>query len=727
VVANVELANILKNLPDEIGQPLISDKSLTAADGYPYKALTHPVFGKAKEAYIHPDIWDSLQIIWDRPKAPGSYTKLDDFWYAYDQLNSFLKYSQLTASLFHPGALIESALASGISPPKILSTFAKSYARALLGKKPIVWEKWDIAKDAIKEGKVEIPVHMPDVQYNALENFFDYLDKKAPKGINLAPKGIGKAVKFWNRGLWDQLHPAFKLLAYEKNLFNGLKIAQKVVKKKYGRSLTKNEIKLVKKEVGKFVNDSFGGQNWDLHVVLGSPKMRRALQRAILAPDWTISVIRQASSLVRGPLKTRLGKELMKAGEEGAGFSKYLQGKVLTKNAYTYWARMFAYFFLITQAVNRYTTKKFEGKAKWTWENDPGHHYHILVGRGRVGKNMSGEPKIYLRFGKQFTEPYRYFFESARIGGAKMSPMLRTFIRQISRHDLGTGWPTEYAEDPTFWKRIKDIATMPVPFSLKGYLLKQGSGQFLLMYPLSKGMTSGKTRELIEKTLKEKDETKRQEKMARIAMAAMENGLDWQKLRLQAEAGNRSQALRDSRVLLDKIRKELRVLPNIEAKINLLHAYQERKALTSQQARRLASELKEKQEALKQLAQMDKEIAFVKRISKDKYRDAKQIYDDMRDEYLKTRDEAIMLARKGNKKKAIDIVKEHNKGILGLAENLAQVTNKNIGLIKGSSLYKQYFISPADLRRLFLLAKDFNHRGFNRIIKKIRKIRWEER
>jgi len=704
VIANLNLVDALSTMMDEAGRPVIVKKSTQAVPEY--VEMEHPAFGLTKKAYVHPEIANELQVVFRRPHV----SKVGR---AYDQLNAFLKYSQLSLTLFHHGALSESAL--GMLGPKGLAKAAtESIKRMKKGAKPIVLEKGELSADGIQHGLQLKP--SSDVQLSMLSKMLSDIEGKLPDGKTaftrvMGPKAAVKTgSKFfenWNKFLWDNLHNTLKLMSYEKLVHRELGRVGKTTMKELGRDMTKAEIAAMKKEIASFVNDSFGGQNWDVlgsgRIRLGDPIYRRNLQRIFLAPDWTISVIRQASALGRGPMKTALGKELLKQGVERQGGLELVKGKTLTDISRYYWKRMAAYSFVVMQGVNYAASEKIHGKGRFTWENPPGKTLHILVGRGGVGKNVKGEPEIYLRWGKQLSEPIRWATSTTEILGSKMSPTGSLIGRQLFKHDPGTGWPTAWARKEekggfAWGERIKDVISLPVPFSLKKYILEEGSGSFLFTWPLSKGMTRGKTVAEFHKALAMKDPEKKDAHIQRVAMAATENGLNWDELLSEAEGDIRSEDRWKRDKYLNKFRKELKKLKTVDEQVDLLHAYRQRETLTHQEIRTLSEEMKDRQEILKRLDNLKIEESFMKRVGKKDYRDAQSIRDSIRDQYETVRNQAIMHIRENSINKAVKLVKEWNSNLDVQMKPLAEKLGKTLPQLKAKGLYKDFHISVSQLR-----------------------------
>ena len=372
--------------------------------------------------------------------------------------------------------------------------------------------------------------------------------------------------------MWDYYHNTLKLWAYEKNVETALRASGQ----RLGRPLTKDEILSVKREMGSFVNDSFGGQNWDLDRVLGNPKVRQMLHWGLLAPDWTISVLKQAAAPAKG---------LMKGG---------VAGKALMGRGADFWMKAGLYFNLIAQSVNYYQTEKEYGKGRFTWQNAPGHALNIFI-----GKNPDGTER-YMRMGKQFREVLEWGLDPIKKVGAKASPVARETIRQIAGVGPGSGYPTEWAEQE-FWQslpeRAKSVLESPLPFSLRPYI-KSRPGVFMFAFPTSKGMTNYKTIKLFKNAIKENNIPQ----IRRIYVSALENNLDAESLYASAASSIKADDTYNDKKVAREMLLEFNQLDE-QAKQDAIQVYRDRGTLTPGVAIEIAK-LIEKQERVNKQKQI---------------------------------------------------------------------------------------------------------------------------
>lgn len=556
---NFRFANSLKKLKDADGNPLImrSDK---APDGW--VLVDNPSLRRAiaigkpkgKEGVIltkipvkvHPEIAKEIDLIFgSRYKFPGSG--------AINTVNAFTKKSILSLSLFHPAALTESAFSTGIGKRAMKLWDPRKVKNALKHGDLEIFKQMPLAEDAINHG-VKFGA-LGDVQKTkvtrSLKNA-EFKLRKVPM-IGKAMKGIRKANDLWDTALWDYYHNTLKLYAYESNVENALKSASK----KLGRDLEPIEVKGIKREMASFTNDSFGGQNWELNKILGNPKMQQFLHYLFLAPDWTFSVLKQGIAPAKGVGKSVLGDSL--------------RGQALTKQSVKFWAKAALYYNLIAQSINYYNTKKEYGKGRFTWENAPGNKLNIFAGYNEDGTER------YIRMGKQFREVVEWGEDPIMKLGAKLTPTLRESIRQVAKHDPGSGFPTEW-EDKTFWdslpERFKSVAEMPLPFSIRPYV-ESRPHNFLFTFPAKKGMTRYGAVKEFKKAINKGDLTQ----VRWIYINALRNHLPASTLFETAKTSIKSKMTIDDKSIAREIFHEVRRLPE-DKQIDALRTYQENGILT---------------------------------------------------------------------------------------------------------------------------------------------------
>lgn len=551
-VFNQKFANQITEMVSETGEKLVQ-----RVDKAPVGWVTnsHPALSRAmaigrigKEGVllkkvpvkVHPEIAREMEIVFGERFRHPIIT-------AFEVINAFLKKSMLTASLFHHFALSESGASSGMlrRTAKYMYHYTpmgwpKLY-KTIKNKNYDIFNKMPVAEDAIRH-TVKFGA-LPDVQLGIVQKALkdvEFKTRKLPIAKHLT-KGFRKVNDLWDAALWDFVHNNFKLNAYE---------TQVMIELKQQKPKTQVEIDSIKDQIGGFVNDSFGGQNWDLHRILGTPKMQQMMQWFWLAPDWTISVLRQAAAPVRGVLKGQ---------------------KALAKRGSLFWLRAALYYNIIAQSVNLYNSQKYLGEARFTYQNDPGHELNIFAGYNDDGT------KRYIRMGKQFREVWEWGLDPINKMGAKASPLAREIMRQYTKHDPGSGFPTKW-DDKEFWESIPEralsILEMPLPFSLRPYI-EDRPQMFMFALPASRGMTNYKTIKYFKRALEAKDINR----VRHVYVSALENGLDAQQLFKSAASSLKADMTYDNKQLAKDIYMELEQLPP-EAKKDTVDVYRQKGVLT---------------------------------------------------------------------------------------------------------------------------------------------------
>jgi len=724
VVSNLEAYRTLKGMSDPYGRPYMTGDrpkfGPNQTDPFSdYVEIKSSAFPNGK-AWVHPDIKSAAEALFATTPdykidfSRGIKGMAEKAGATVDAFNHTVKYLNLSATLFHHGALFESAMAA-LNPYGAGKAVGKSIVNMAKGRASVT-QNMELASDAVKNGGVLVG-HPQDFDLGVIERGLSKIESTAPEpqsgltrilGKKAVATGVKAGVKGWNSFLWDHLHTNMKLMSYEKLLGQQMARATKQAIKE-GGSLSKTDVLSIKRQVGEFVNDAFGGQNWKaMNNMLADPKHIRNLHRILLAPDWTISVVRQATAPLRGVALEAAGKGASEAGFESMGRDMTLRGQTLKNLGTSYWKRMLAYTYLIVNGTNMAATEFLKGEPRLAKDNPPGSKTNIYIGKGAIGKELVDGQELYISYGKQIHEPLRWFEDPVKLLGSKSSPMVRGLVEQLSGHQAGSGWPTSFqgtegAENIS--KRVETIATSFLPFSLRGVVEGRGNKTFMLMYPVKKGMTPRGTKELIGKAMKIPDEQERQERMAEIAYHAKANDINWRESYASAmQESDRKEVWRNEKYL-DKFRKELKDVDTVDGKVDMIRTYRDKNALTSAEARRLAGELQERAEVQKLITNADNDISYLKRITSNKGVAVEEEYKKMRDGYTATRSFMTTYALNGDLKKVISTAFDWNK--TGLKSGLEDL-GKSIGVPKGriliSPVFKNNFMTPQKIINLVTTA-----------------------
>ena len=279
-----KLVNNLKVTKIDTGYAMIPPKSTEIP--YGYKVIDH---GPYQGWYVHPDIKPALNFVLGAAE-PGVYMK------AIIAVNSAIKRSNISASLFHAKSLYEAFL---LAKPYLGK---EAWKGSLSGVLKVLREggEGDIADYAIRKGGLEMGMSsVEDVSHTALEALGEQADKLMGKYSDkkIMQRGLGKLEKETlgriDNFTWDYLHDGLKLLTFSRMLEKAERLHPDVPRDVHA------------KEIGRFINNSFGGLNWydiarqssskfeeGLKMAAYSPEGRRYLQAILFAPDWTISTLR---------------------------------------------------------------------------------------------------------------------------------------------------------------------------------------------------------------------------------------------------------------------------------------------------------------------------------------------------------------------------------------------------------------------------------------------------
>jgi len=280
-----------KNLFNKLKVTKIDDKYAivdprSKEDHYGYKVIDHGPFAGW---FVHPDIKPALNFVLGASE-PGPWMK------SILTVNNAIKRSNISASLFHAKSLAEAfVMARPYLGEKVgqgsLSSVLKILREGGMG---------DVADLAIREGGVKLGMSsVEDVSHTAIEEIGKMADKLlgAYSDKKIIQSALGRAEKETlgriDSFTWDYVHDGLKLLTFSKLLDQAVHDHPNVPKEVHA------------KEIGRFVNNSFGGLNWydiarqssskfeeSMKMASYSPEGRRVLQAVIFAPDWTVSTLR---------------------------------------------------------------------------------------------------------------------------------------------------------------------------------------------------------------------------------------------------------------------------------------------------------------------------------------------------------------------------------------------------------------------------------------------------
>ena len=297
-IANVNFLKSLREGTTPEGQKLLMT-SAKAPDGY--VTINHPQLQGWK---VHPDIEPTLKFMFslDEPNAISQ---------AMLAASVLAKASLFSFSLFHDMSLVQALLGAS----RLMRTGPKSWARLGEAHRQLFKDPryGDLVDTALGSGGVIIDHHGGIENAGALHDMLLSVGNFADRytaGIAGKPIHFANAVNDkLNAFLWGYLHPVIKISTFMAEYERGLK-AQALVAERGGVPLPPEK---VARQVGNAVNDIFGGQNWldiaegvknrygrEIALALFSPAGRRAMQIALLAPDWTFATFRSGVKALPG-------------------------------------------------------------------------------------------------------------------------------------------------------------------------------------------------------------------------------------------------------------------------------------------------------------------------------------------------------------------------------------------------------------------------------------------
>ena len=422
---------------------------------------------------VHPEIAEEMKSILGARNTSDVVRGLET-------INSYAKHSNLALSLFHHIALAEAAVATGLPTPKI---FLESIVQMKRGKSPVLNNP--AFKDAVENGLI---VGAPsDVSRNLVEKSLmglnENLGKKViTKPLLLATKPLEWVVKGNNKFVWDYRHPNLKLYGYEKGVSS-------ILKSQRFKGVPVDE---VKRSVAQTINDTFGGQSWEL--LTKSPQWQQSMHFALLSPDWTLSTVRQFGSIFGTGGRSKVDNAIRK--ELGTDFWKI--------GAITMFGGM--------NQLNKAFTKMHLGEARPMWDNEPGHKTHLFIGKNPNGTNE------YLRWGKQFREVPELFIKPIEKITGKASPIVRATAAQVFPSKFSKIPETEGLEN--IKERAKEVSKIGIPFSVQSQVRKGKFDPLAFAFPVSEGLNYYSAKEELTKALKSKNKKRILETMSFIT----ENG-----------------------------------------------------------------------------------------------------------------------------------------------------------------------------------------------------------
>lgn len=527
------------------------------------------------DVWVLKDIQKRFASVFGTMRTPDVSDWLSKMGKAYDLTSSTMKKIQLSISGFHMGALTEVAMAQ-MRPDRAMKALCQY----------IIYDSF------IKQGTVPAYAHPEDfkfaashlVQLGATEDYAAsdvnaitatfrakmkewYEEENAGKKVvGAAATPLAFALDMVNKGmdkvLWNYLHDGLKIACFKM-------FAEQIDERARKQGLSEEQREQLLDEAGQYVNDTFGGQYWELLNV--SPALLKWLRRAFLSPDWLISTQRHFfANFGFGSLYSESG--FMNYLRYNADNIKRVFGmdverdelrRFRSSNAKKcYILGVCGFFYTMMNALNAYFRAKDEEKEKekadeirkenpdykspyelaypdgMKWYdytmlgNSLGQQTHLFMGRYLDGT------ETYVRWGKQFREFPEMFM--GRHGVEFPTPMIERMMGKsnpmisLTRDNLGAlgVWGFTNSNDikdiqAKYGKEIGVLAMNArhfLPFSVPTQSEKEFKAMDLLM-PSQKGFTRYKTVDFFKTYILAGD----MEGVTRTYQAAVMNGIDAEK------------------------------------------------------------------------------------------------------------------------------------------------------------------------------------------------------
>ena len=314
-IENKKLIDNLKQVRNVNGEALIREVNEKNPLPYGWEMMDSPQFAGYA---VHPDLKPALKFVFDA--GPGELMQ------ALGNLSQATKRMNVIGSFFHAKSLMEVLSSAKIpiwSPMK--EAVVLPLAEKALGAVGVKKELSGItqAVNQFKEGGLGTSVDKwiredgliletpEDVTKGVLSTIGKGVDrmtsKYAPKN-HILESSLSAVEKYtlgiFDKFTWDFLHTGGKLYTAEAYLEKARLSAAKEGKP-FDEAASR-------KEIAKFINESFGGLNWfdiatstenkmakQMAMAAFSPEGRRGLQSMLFAPDWTISTLRAFTEIGR--------------------------------------------------------------------------------------------------------------------------------------------------------------------------------------------------------------------------------------------------------------------------------------------------------------------------------------------------------------------------------------------------------------------------------------------
>jgi hypothetical protein len=311
---------------------------------------------------------------------------------------------------------------------------------------------------------------------------------------------------------------------------------------KQGNPLSKDQIKNVKRDMATFVNNVYGGQNFETMQFFNDPKNLKTLRRLIAYPDWSVSAIKNAASIFA---PGHLGEAARKTWFNYALF--YFGTRALMDAFYKSFKQTDPD---LSPMGIQFSPEEFmnnlhfvgEGPTQWYQFQMPDVPVKIAGYEFNPGRDTEGH-KQYGHLGKSALEIAHYFNKPMTEIFSKSNPVLQAIFKQVVgatpsegglfpvqgayKHGKQVPWGgTEPHTLDRFMVRAQELGKEVLPFSVRGSLPESitgekggGLGKYIGSaggaHPVTKGLSLYKATPYLEQAIKRGDE-QRVEQLTKI-------------------------------------------------------------------------------------------------------------------------------------------------------------------------------------------------------------------
>jgi hypothetical protein len=441
-------------------------------------------------AAIHPDVWRAARQILEAPVA-GNIGR------AYDAINGFTRANAFAFSLFHDLTLRSAAVGSQASLTNPLrGLFRVMEQHPITGERKLISSTRELGKELLQneEAVSDAALHGLKFSYTDSEAYQHaartFLERRAAQMRDVPVLGktarLARDIQQWRQeGLWKNTHDAFKIITYHDLVSKALQDAPGT------------DTKAVKEQIASFLNDAYGGQEWQTKFWL-DPGTRKIVSRFFLAPDWSLSTIRSVpglsdvASTAREQAPRLAGRQPFPTSKEGIGGA----GKRLR-----FWGAEIAALALATAAAQYAIYKSFgddkKGDKPMPWDNELNQKMRVDVTplmRKFPWSNPKDPTRHYVNLGKRPQEILNWFTEPDKQVLSKASRPVAMIFEQVtgSEGDFKAQWKQDHESFlESVPSRAKAVGTEALPFTFRG-------NQFALSAPVRKGMTKYKAQQAYE-------------------------------------------------------------------------------------------------------------------------------------------------------------------------------------------------------------------------------------